>query len=353
MPTLIRHRSGIFYIVYSAKGRRLWRSTRTRNSKEAYRIFLESPLDSKPDSVLLLHSQIDEYLSYVKTNFSPRTHEAYSLVLKHLTKFLGDLEVGKITGLMLERYKAERVKHVRPATINLEIRAIRTFLGRLKKWNIIQEDPSKDIRELRIPEEPPVYLTQGELDQLISGISDRWLRQIVLFAAMTGLRLGEILNLSWEDVSFLDRTLTIRSRENFRVKAGKMRTIPFNKTAENLLKEIGPGEGLVFRGKRGGKANGNFVSEQFRYVIRKMGFNRRIHFHSLRHTFASLLVKEGVSLYHVQRLLGHSSPSVTEMYAHLAGSELLPSVDRLSCISFTGGAEESQRERESKGGGTE
>ena len=56
----------------------------------------------------------------------------------------------------------------------------------------------------------------------------------------------------------------------------------------------------------------------------------KLHFHSLRHTFASLLVKEGVSLYHVQRLLGHSSSRVTEIYAHLGTSELNISVEKLA-----------------------
>jgi len=96
-----------------------------------------------------------------------------------------------------------------------------------------------------------------------------------------------------------------------------------------LLECMTAKEGLLFPGDRGGLSNGDFMAKRFKEAIRACGLDPRLHFHSLRHTFASLLVKDGVSLYHVQKLLGHSSPRVTEIYAHLGGSELLGSVERL------------------------
>jgi site-specific recombinase XerD len=86
----------------------------------------------------------------------------------------------------------------------------------------------------------------------------------------------------------------------------------------------------VFTGKRGDRLNGHFVRARLKAATRALGLDSRLHFHSLRHTFASLLVQRGISLYHVQKLLGHSSPRVTEIYAHLGTSELSGSVEKLA-----------------------
>jgi hypothetical protein len=103
-----------------------------------------------------------------------------------------------------------------------------------------------------------------------------------------------------------------------------------NSTVKSLLEGMSNRTGYLFPGDRGGKYNGNFTSQRFRKAIKDCGLDKRLHFHSLRHTFASLLVKEGISLYHVQKLLGHSSPRVTEIYAHLGGAELFGSVETLA-----------------------
>ncbi len=73
----------------------------------------------------------------------------------------------------------------------------------------------------------------------------------------------------------------------------------------------------------------DLVTKKFRHCARKAGLNRRVHFHSLRHTFATWLVQGNVSIYEVQKLLGHSSISVTQVYSHLAASELQEAVKKL------------------------
>ena len=65
-------------------------------------------------------------------------------------------------------------------------------------------------------------------------------------------------------------------------------------------------------------------------LVKKLGLDKRFGFHSLRHTFAPWLVKEGVSIYEVQKLPGHSSVAVTQVYSHLAASELQGTVNKLS-----------------------
>lgn len=147
---------------------------------------------------------------------------------------------------------------------------------------------------------------------------------------MTGLRRGEIVNLLWQDIDLQRETILVRSSEDYQTKSGKIRLIPMNSTVQQLLQRLPRISSFVFPAKRGGMINGNFLRRKFKSAVRNCGLDPRLHFHSLRHTFASLLVQSGISLYHVQKLLGHSSPRVTEMYAHLGGAELRSSVEELS-----------------------
>jgi integrase len=172
----------------------------------------------------------------------------------------------------------------------------------------------------------------------------------VLFAAMTGARRGEILNLTWDDVNLKERLVTIHSSVNYRVKGGKVRVVPLNETVARLLDSMPDKRGLVFKGVRGETANGNHVGRRFRCAARELGFDRKLHFHSLRHSFASLLVQKGVSLYHVQKLLGHSSTRVTEVYAHLQNTKMHDVVAKIDiCLATPVGGPLANEESDERG----
>lgn len=156
------------------------------------------------------------------------------------------------------------------------------------------------------------------------------LHDIILLTVMTGLRWGELLGLTWEDVDLKQGTLLIHSTIGHRTKGGKIRLIPMNTAVRELFRRIPKTDGAIFTGERGGWKKGAFVGRILKKAIKGCGLDPKLHFHSLRHTFASVLVKEGVSIYRVQRLLGHSSPRVTEIYAHLGTSELSGSVEKLA-----------------------
>jgi integrase len=330
MPSLIKDRSGVYYIVFSNKGKRIWRSTRTKDKETAYKTFLLLTKPKAENRGKSLREAIKEYLDHVQTNFSPKTYGVYKVVFKHFEEFLGDIPVESITPKHLDLYKIERARKVKPASVNIEIRGCRAFFNCLKRWEIVQKNPCDGVSQLKITDGIPAYLTLEQLESLMSNLHDQWLKNIIGFAAMTGVRLGELLNIRWEDINLENKTVIIRSSEAYRVKGGKMRVIPLNHSAITTLERMTQHEGLVFTGRRGGRANPNYVSSTFRRFIRGQGMDKKLHFHSLRHGFASLLVKNGVSLYQVQKLLGHSSSRITEIYAHLQNSELHSVVDQIT-----------------------
>ena len=141
-----------------------------------------------------------------------------------------------------------------------------------------------------------------------------WLRELVVFALHSGMRLGEILSLTWTGVDLFRRTVTV-----FESKNGERRTVPLNQTLMALLTEKAKVRhmktALVFPSRAGTRLDPNHLRRALRPAMAKAGIVN-CHFHDLRHTFATRLVQSGVDLYKVQRLLGHKSPMMTQRYAH-------------------------------------
>ncbi|MBI4050991.1 MAG: site-specific integrase [Elusimicrobia bacterium] len=140
--------------------------------------------------------------------------------------------------------------------------------------------------------------------------SDR-IRPIIMCALLTGMRKGEILNLRWENLDLDHNIIYVLDS-----KSGKPREIP-----------IAPQLQEVFIGL-GRKASGNVfevpeitLRRQFGIGIKAAGITG-FRFHDLRHTFASYFVMKTGDLPALQRLLGHSSPMMTQRYAHLSQSHL-------------------------------
>ncbi len=103
------------------------------------------------------------------------------------------------------------------------------------------------------------FLSTEELDKLLKYPKGSFLHDVVLFAAMTGMRRGEIINLSWNDVDIERKVIMVRSSGSYQTKAGKIRIIPMNSTVLQLLAGRPHTSQYVFTGKRGDKLNGNFV----------------------------------------------------------------------------------------------
>jgi len=338
MPSLIRHKNGFFYIVTALNGKRVWRSLHTRDRREAYEIYLSQTPDKRGAQTPTLSHAQEQYIEYVRTNFSPTTVEVYHTVFKNFNSFIGTRPLEDISTRDIDLYKTHRINLVSANTVNHELRGLRAFFNRLVVWKMLNGNPCQGVKSIRIAEVIRPYLSKEELQKLLDHTAGTQMHDIILLAAMTGLRRGELINLTWQDIDLAKGTILVRSSLSYQTKGGKIRLVPMNSTVRTMLESMEKREGYLFPGDRGGKYNGDHLGRRFKSTIRRCGLNPKLHFHSLRHTFASLLVKEGVSLYHVQRLLGHSSPRVTEIYSHLGSTELYGSVEILSRLATTAAA---------------
>jgi integrase len=329
---LFKRSNGFYYILFEEEGHRCWKSTRCTFKADALKVLtqFEELLNTKPKTANLAQFTAD-FLEFAEVNYAKPTVDIATIALRHLQQIAGDCLLTSLTPKHLDLYKTERLQAVRPTSVNVELRALRTIMNAAVRWKLLGSNPFSKMQLVRVPDLPPSYLTKEDFERLLSVIRDGQFRELIIFAVLTGMRRGEILNLRWQDVDLHHKVLQVESGPTFTVKCGKRRTIPLNEVAVHMLR------GRLGRSLReyvftlgGEKFAESHVTHKFKDYVRLAGLNERVKFHSLRHTFATWLVQEGVSIYEVQKLLGHSSISVTEAYAHLATSELHRAVNRIA-----------------------
>ncbi len=164
------------------------------------------------------------------------------------------------------------------------------------------------------------------------------LHEMACLALHCGLRAGEIFNLIWGCIDFDAGSILLVD-----TKGGKNRTVYITELVKQILasKKKGKPTDLVYTNRKGVKVKE--ISNAFGRAVTKLGLNEGIEdprmkviFHTLRHTYASWLVQNGVNLYTVKELMGHSTLAMTERYAHLANENLKNTVKVLENNLNTG-----------------
>ncbi len=142
---------------------------------------------------------------------------------------------------------------------------------------------------------------------------------LVLFLLATGARLNEAQMVKWDHIDLENRVWRIPATNS---KSKRVRSIPLNDMAIQALQEHQADHGYVFRSPRGdGKRSYNNIHKSW-YRIRNEAGLPHLRAHDLRHSHASLLINSGRSLFEVQKILGHSTPIMTQRYAHLSTKTL-------------------------------
>ena len=203
----------------------------------------------------------------------------------------------------------------------------------VKEWEWCRENPVSRVSMERENNKRDRWLSPEEEARLLECCAP-WLRDVVTVALHTGMRMGEILELTWGGVDFNRRTVTV-----LRSKNGERRTIPVNETVLSVLRQKSKVRSLmtelVFCSKAFTPLESGHMRRSFRLALSKAQIED-FHFHDLRHTFATRLVQAGVDLYKVQRLLGHKSPVMTQRYAHHYPESLRDGVNLLDQAATLG-----------------
>ncbi len=333
--SLFKRSNGVWYILYTQDGRQRWKSTKTKlkaNALKQLRRFQESrePAETKPQSHRLSEFA-DEFLAYARVNYARRSVEIFTRSLKDLSTITGDCQLTAIDTRHVDLYRTAQLQRKSPVSVNIELRSLRTMFNFALRWKLLQNNPFARVQLIRVPEMPPVHFTREEFRAVMKVIDQEWLREIVMFTLLTGMRRGEVANLYWSDLDLERRLVHVHSTPTFRSKWGKQRLIPLNDwiVQEFSSKQRPEGDDYLFTSE-GNKVDESYLTHKFTDYVRATGLKRKLHFHSLRHTFATWLVQDGVSIYEIQKLLGHSSIEMTQIYSHLAPGELHSTVNKIT-----------------------
>jgi len=329
--SLFKHSNGVYHILYYHNGRRRWKSTKATTKPEALRVLanFKELFEERLKSV-----SFDEFTEQflASSDLSANTLRMYRTIFKTFTPFLRGAYVNEVTPEIIDSYKAKRLREISPVSVNVELRMLKAAFSTAKRWRMTEGNPFDGVTFARVPEQAPLALSTDDLQKLLACIREGWFRDIVLFAVMTGMRRGEIMNLRWSDVDFERRVVNVETNATWKTKHGKRRAVPLNETAVLLLRSrvgISPSEYVFTLNDR--KISESWVSHLFKRYVRAAHLsNPRYRFHSLRHTTATNLLRAGESIHIVQRILGHSSVKVTEGYSGLVGAELHEAVNKIS-----------------------
>lgn len=333
MPTLIKRSNGIYYVILTDDhGRRKWISTGERKQSLALNKLDHLALrDTAVEKRLTLEEFYREFIAYSTAVLSSASIGIYERAFKKFIESVGSIPLRAVSQRHVDLFKAKRLGEIRKVTLNIELRSLKAAFHTASRWKLIDENPFTGVKLCAVDEDPPLYFSVEDFHAILAVINVAWLRDIVIVAVLTGMRRGELLSLRWSNIDFDRRLISIHSQGNFRTKLGKRRTIPLNsQVVEILRRRFTERKGECVFHADGECISGRRLSKYFKRCVRRARLNERLHFHSLRHSFASWLVKGNISIYQVQKLLGHSNIRVTEIYSHLLPETMHDTVETLS-----------------------
>lgn len=332
-------KSPYWQLIYFVGKRRTTISTKTTQRNEAETFlenFKQDLLEPKPQQIksISLSKFRDEYLSYIEGSKSKSYITSVKLSYKMLIQFAGDIKLNHLDLRTLDKFINITYARARRSS-SLYYRTLKASFSKAVLWNYLTDNPLKKIKAPKIPKVYPSFITVEELHKILEQTKNDVLKDVFFTAFYTGMRLGELLNMKWNWIDLEKNVITVKCSSSFITKSKKERIIPINPSLKKILINQIPKvinidkEDFVFRKFANVKLNENYVSKSFKQALRKADIEESIHFHSLRHSFASNLAQKGVSLYVVKELLGHEDLQTTQIYSHLQKENLSQAVNLL------------------------
>jgi len=280
-----------------------------------FSVYLEQERNLSSQTVKAYTSDIKDFLNFLENKGKKIEHINYSLIREYI-------------GSLMEKGK-------KYTTLARKISSLRSFLRFLSSREILVDFPTSALRSPRLKRKIPSFLDEEEMATLLDQIEGEgfcFSRDKAAFELLyaTGMRIAELVSLNVDSIDFNEEIVRVKG------KRGKERLVPMGKYAQLALKEyleyrkgkIAPGERALFLNKFGERISDRYMRERLNKYLKKVGINKHITPHTLRHSFATHLLNRGADLRSVQELLGHERLSTTQIYTHITPSHLKKVYDR-------------------------
>ncbi len=337
-------KSPFYQITYEVNGKRTTKSTKKTTLEEAeleLLKFQKSSSVTKEEIVtencsgnkLSLTEFQSEYLEFIRPTKSSKYIVSINLSFNQFISFCGNRNIEDISTLTIDKFITVTFARTQRGA-HQYYRTLKAAFNKALQCNYISVNPFTKVKFPKLSKSYPVFITENELLIIIANTSFQYLKDIFNVAFYTGLRLGELINMKWSWIDFNQNHIVVTCSDDFQTKSKKERIIPMSKKVRSILINriqlgLHNNNEFVFYHFKGRKLHQETISKQFKDAVRKANLNDKIHFHTLRHSFASMLVQRGVSLYVVKELLGHEDLSTTQIYSHLQKQNLMDAVNLL------------------------
>ena len=330
---------GIQYIISYKDNNGKWRQksgqgfARKKDAKKA----AEKTLDKlKEKYALQLDTELEgitfkEFTEMLIENMSlykePNTVISYKQTVKKFSSLDGT-ELSKITPVHVQKCIDEMVRTgLEPSTVKAHTTRLKTiFKNAIKPYRIITENPVSDLKLPKRKQENKIKaLNLSDLENLLSGIKNSRYYLMSLLASKCGLRLGEIVGLTWNDINFIKCTVDINKQWKKRKDGtwgfgslkskNSYRIVPAPKSVINVLSEHKKISPINIDKRLFPYARAYGVGTNLANYYKKLGYNLSIH--DLRHTFASLLIANGTDFRTAAQILGHTPEETIRTYSHV------------------------------------
>lgn len=309
-------RGDIYYIDTYISGRRIRKSAGKKTTRAQAQAIerklhddaLKARTGQKPDRSLSesLVRWLDHELPHLK---NPKKFESHA---RALIPFVRGKTLHQAPDAAEDYKRIKSKENLAPATINRRLAILRRICNlAYKSWDWIDQPIGEKITLLPERNERHVYLTPKQVKKLSRACDNKNAKKMIMLAAYTGLRRGELFRLTRENL--MDGCIVLDAQ----TKNGRPRVIPIPKEARKIARKL-PLE-----------LSDAQLRRQWDKAREKTGLNH-IRFHDLRHTYASWLVQSNVPMRAVQELLGHTTITTTQRYAHLSTEHLKAAVSKIS-----------------------
>ena len=292
---------------------------------------------------LTVGEYLDRWLpDSVRDTVRQRTYERYeSLVRVHISPALGRVKLKNLTAVHVRGLYREKLDSgLAPRIVQYIHRTLSKALKQAVSDGLIPRNAAASVKPPQPRRKEIRPLDREQVRAFLAAVSGDRLEAVYIVAITAGLRQGELLGLKWEDVDLDSGTLqvrrTISEARSGRIfeapKNGKGRSIRLTKKAVEALRghrkrqleeklrlgTLWQENGLVFPSQAGTPLAGRNLIRHFKRMLERSGLASTFRFHDLRHTCATLLLKQGIRVKFVQELLGHGDVSLTlNVYSHV------------------------------------
>lgn len=304
--------------------------------KEERYLFADSMKDFELTKSMLRPKSIQKYSAVIKQILL----FAESLKIKYLDQFTSDHGTLFYNELIKEKVVGEgentRTTKAAPKTINFYIQTLKTFFQAEVSKNHILKSPVLHIKFVRHDKKKPEYYTVEELKKFFSQEMQSAYRYFFIGLLNSGMRFAEASNLTWEDIDFKKKLMYVRSKAGHKLKTiNSERAIPMNEELFGLLTKLNKERKseYVFASSNGKQIRERRALEVCKSIASNAGITSRSFLHKFRATYATLLIRNKISLESIKELLGHASLIETEKsYANNDSTQMHSEVSVLDGI---------------------